>query len=104
MSPFKSSFICRSLWLPLMVYLVLSLFVISIISKQQTVRENETNSNTTSTDGTVLRERSSEEEGPGGGGGGKQGNDEDNEVLSDVAVGTLHRNKDVSSRGSLLFS
>ena len=102
MSPFKSSFICLSIWLPLMVYLVLSLFVISIISKQQTVRENKTNSNTTSMDGTVLRERSSEEEGPGGGGGGKQGNDEDNEVLADVALGTLHRNKDVSSRVSLL--
>ena len=84
-----------------MVYSVLSLFVISIISKQQTVWENKTNSNTTSTDGTVLRERSSEEEGPGGG-GGKQGNDEDNEVLADVALGTLHRNKDVSSRVSLL--
>ena len=83
-----------------MVYAVLSLFVISIISKQQTVRENKTNSNTTSTDGTVLRERSSEEEGPGG--GGKQGNEEDNEVLADVALGTLHRNKDVSSRVSLL--
>ena len=101
MSPFKSSFICLSIWLPLMVYAVLSLFVISIISKQQTVRENKTNSNTTSTDGTVLRERSSEEEGPGGG-GGKQGNEEDNEVLADVALGTLHRNKDVSSRVSLL--
>ena len=48
----------------------------------------------------MLRERSSEEEGPGG--GGKQGNDEDNEVLADVALGTLHRNKDVSSRVSLL--
>ena len=84
-----------------MVYAVLSLFVISIISKQQTVPENKTNSNTTSTDGTVLRERSSEEEGPGGG-GGKQGNEEDNEVLTDVALGTLHRNKDVSSRVSLL--
>ena len=101
MSPLKSSFVCLSLLLSLMVYAVLSLFAMSesIIFKGQTIPENETNiSDTTSTDGTVLRERSSEEEGPEGG-GGKQGNDGYNEV----PVGALHRDKDVSSQVALLF-
>ena len=102
MSPFKSSFVCLSLLLSLMVCAVLSLFAMSIIFKQQTVRENDTNSSdTTSTDGNVLRERSSEEEEPGG--GEKQGNDEDDEVLEDIALGALHRDKDVSRRVTLLW-
>ena len=86
-----------------MVYAVLSLFDMSIVLKQQTFRENVTNSDTTSTDGTVLRERTSDEQGPEGG-GGKQGSDgEDNEVHAEFALGSLHKNKDVSSRVALLF-
>ena len=103
MSPFKASFISLSIWLSLMVYAVLSLFAMSIVFKQQTVREDETNSDTTGTDGTVLRERTRDEQGPGGGGGGKQGRDEDNEVHAKFGLGTLHRKNDVSSRVALLF-
>jgi len=67
------------------------------------MRENEADiSDTTSMDGTVLCERSSGEKGPGGG-GGKQGNDEDNEVLGDIAFGALHGDKNVSIRKALLF-
>lgn len=83
-----------------MVYAVLSLFAMSIVFKQQTVQKNETNSDTTSTDGT--REGTSDEQGPGGG-GGKQGSDEDNEVHAEFGLGTPHRNNDVSSRVALLF-
>ena len=102
MSPFKSSFVSLSIWLSSMVYALLSLFAMSIVSKQQTAQlENETNSDTTSTDRTVLRERTSDEQGPGG--GGKQGSDEDNEVHAKFGLGTLHRDKDVSSRAALLF-
>lgn len=86
-----------------MVYAVLSLFAMSIVFKQQNDRENETNRDTTSTDGTVLRTRTSDEQGPEGGGGRAQGSDEDNEVHAEFALGTLHRNKDVSSRVALLF-
>lgn len=103
MSPLKSSFVCLSLSLWLMVYAVLSLFALLFIFKQKTVWENETYiSNTTSTDRSVLCERSNEEKGPGGG-GEKQGNDEDYEVLTDIALGALHRDKDVSSWVALLF-
>ena len=85
-----------------MVYAVLSLFAMSIIFKQQTaLLENKTNSDTTSTDRTVLGERTSEDQGPGG--GGKQGSDEDNEVHAEFGLGTLHRDNDVSSRVALLF-
>ena len=76
---FKSSFVCLLIWLSLIVYGVLSLFTTSIVFKQQTVLENETNSNTTSTDGTVLCARTSNKQGPEGG-GGKQGSAEDNQV------------------------
>lgn len=88
MSPFKSSFVCLSLLLPLMVYAVFALSAMLFIFKKQTVRENETDiSDTSSTDRPVLRKRSSEEKGPGGGGGGgKQENDEDKDVSSRVAL------------------
>ena len=96
MSPFKSSFVSLSIWLSLMVYALLSLFAMLIVSKQQTAQlENETNSDTTNTDGTVLRESTSDEQGPGG--GGKQVSDEDDEVHAKFGLETLHRDKDVSS-------